>query len=272
MRSAIKILHLHIPKTGGSTLNKYIYHQWRSKEHRVDENGYLHSGIYYYPYGFFSNSGATVPVDVQRTLSSTELRAVVGHFRFGLHQYVTSPWTYVTLLRHPVERIISLYYHLKLEDHLSLAEFVESDSYIEVDNDQTRRLYGAEQGPFRRTNAILNKAKQNLRRYFSVVGITERFDETLLLVKRTFGWNKELLYFLKNVNRRRPSTVSLSTRTLDAIRARNQLDFELYEFANRLLDESISAYDQSYFDELEDYRQVKRITLKNKAAQRTQHL
>ena len=38
------------------------------------------------------------------------------------------------------------------------------------------------------TAEIFERAKENLRRHFSVVGLSERFEETLALMKLRFGW------------------------------------------------------------------------------------
>jgi Sulfotransferase family len=269
MTSDDVILYLHIPKTGGTTLNACIYDQWCDRRDPwCAEDGYLHNGIYYFPVGFFKKPDLSMPDHVMRAIGREDIRAVLGHFWFGIHHHVKTPSTYITVLREPVERTFSLYWHLyrRRPNDMSLLEFVSRPPYIEVDNDQTRRLAGIEPelngcGP-----DMLNRAKENLRRSFRVVGLTERFDETLILLKRMFGWQRALLYYPKNESSGRPRANSLSPDVIAAIRKRNELDLELYDFARQLLDEAIAAQGPGFRDELETFRATRRAWLDSLAS------
>lgn len=270
------IIYLHIPKVGGSTLEKIIYsHLHLDKKNVVDSFGdrfhLIYSGIYHFKpnntAGFFKEKNFFVPEKIKMILGREDLRAVLGHSWFGIDKYVFNPCTYITLLRNPIERIVSLYCHLltwpwvrdwepKSSEGMNLEQFVRNAPYSEIDNDQTRRISGLDPDIGKCTKATLNQAKDNLRQHFSVVGVTERFNETLILLKRTFGWHKEILYYPKLVNQNRPSTSSLPKQTIDAIRERNELDMELYEFANSLLDEAIALQDSSFHDELQNFESL----------------
>lgn len=264
------ILYLHIPKAGGSTTSDLIYDQLHTHNEYVEEDGSFCSGIFYYPSGFVKDLDSSLSNRIQRVLRRSDLRAVVGHFCFGIHRYLLRSWAYVTLLRNPLDRVISLYYFQKLVEEkwgklegikmrkgMSLEEFVAEPLYKEVDNGQTRRISGLDPEIGRCMRFTLERAKENLRQQFSVVGVTERFDETLILLKRTFGWTKELLYYPKNVNPRRPLIASFPKEAVDAIIERNKLDFELYEFAKEMLDELISSQDITFHDEVENFKSLK---------------
>jgi hypothetical protein len=255
------ILHLHIPKTGGTTLNKYIYKHWSTEKTYVAEDNHLHSGVYYFPTGFLHEGAARLPDSLSRVLLRNDLRAIVGHFCYGMHRYVNRPWAYVTLLRNPLDRILSLYYHLSPTGAINIEEFISNPTYKIFENDQTRRLAGIDPKSDRCTKQTLCRAKANLHQHFSVVGVTERFDETLVLLKRKFGWTEKLDYYLKNVNTRRPK-VTFPPAVIDAIRTRNAFDFELYGYAKALLGAAISAQDVWFHEELERF-----ISTKNSVAQ-----
>lgn len=49
-----------------------------------------------------------MPEYIRRRSAGATWRAVVGHFWFAVHEHVGRPWTYVTLLRDPVERVGAL--------------------------------------------------------------------------------------------------------------------------------------------------------------------
>ncbi|HEU0014189.1 MAG TPA: polyhydroxyalkanoic acid system family protein [Longimicrobium sp.] len=246
------VLFLHVPKAGGTTLGEYVYGQAHGPEDH--DGGLLSAGVLFIPYGFFKEADLRVPDYIRPALGRADLRAVIGHFWFGIHEHVGRPWTYVTLLRDPVERVVSLYHYLKLDERMSLEEFAVAPPFREADNDQVRRIAGADPETGRCTRGMLETAKENLRRHFAVVGVTERFDETLVLLNRRLGWTREVGSWPRNVNPARRPTHSLPPSTLDALRARNALDAELHRFANEWMDEAIAAEGPAFHDDLARYR------------------
>src|SRR5690606_28789070 len=116
-----------------------------------------------------------------KRVNADNLKIIHGHYWFGIHEHINRPFSYFTVLRHPVERVVSLYYYLtsiegKRYDRyraMTLDEFVMNK--IEA-NIQTGFLSGSINKP-----SVL-KAVRNLRKHFDVVGTTEQFDETLFLL------------------------------------------------------------------------------------------
>jgi len=110
------------------------------------------------------------------------------HMEFGLHECLSRPVSYFTLLREPVARVLSHYdfaAERRMTENMSLREQIAA--HVEA-NLQTRLLAGppdqiASLSPGER----LEHAKRNLRAC-AVVGLTERFDETMLLLKKVYGW------------------------------------------------------------------------------------
>ena len=230
------VLFLHIPKAGGSTLGEYVYNQCCAPDSNGDDP--LSAGVAYLEYGFIKPPELVVPEQVVDLLSRRDLRAVIGHFWFGLHEHVARPCRYVTLLRDPVERVVSLYYYAKLEETMSLEEFARKPPFREVDNDQVRRIAGVNPPVGECTREMLDLARENLRRHFDVVGTTERMDETLAQLKVKLGWNREIDSYPRNVNAARPSASVLTREAVEAVRARNELDYELWRYASELLDQA----------------------------------
>ena len=228
------VLFLHIPKAGGSTLGEYVYNQCSAPNAIAGDP--LSAGVAYLEYGFLKPDELVVPEHVVNLLSRADLRAVIGHFWFGIHEHVARPSRYITLLRDPLERVVSLYYYAKLEETMSLEEFARNPPFREVDNDQTRRIAGVNPPVGECTRATLDLARENLRRHFDVVGTTERMDETVAQLKAKLGWNREVVSYPRNVNTDRPKSSLLTPEALDAIRARNELDYELWRYASELLD------------------------------------
>src|ERR1044072_1451860 len=201
------VLFLHIPKAGGSTLGEYVYNQCCVPD-ASDDNPF-NAGVAYLDYGFIKDPELTIPEHVVNLLGRSDLRAVIGHFWFGLHKHITQPCRYITLLRDPVERVVSLYYFTKTQETMSLEEFARNPPFREVDNDQTRRIAGVNPPVGECTRAMLARARENLRRHFHVVGTTERMDETLALFNVKLAWKRDVVSFPRNVNAARPKASAL---------------------------------------------------------------
>ena len=287
------LLFLHLPKTGGTTLSSCVFNN-QSEDTSSDAEPDPHPraisrfygrGVYYYPLGFYKNPPGPLPWYVLEYLAKPELTAVVGHFSYGIHRCLRRPSTYVTMLRDPVERIVSLYYHHHayqlLNPSVTLEDFVQGcppsawamelagrypidrptdeDGLRElskalVDNDQTRRLAGREPAFGCCDESLLEEARRRLREDFSVVGVTDRFDETLVLLQRRLAWSQPLEYLPRLVNRDRPEAREISEPVRALIEERNPLDRALYDEACRLLDQSVAAEGPGFREEVERLR------------------
>jgi hypothetical protein len=247
------LLFLHVPKAAGTTLHSVIERQ-------------------YSPEVTFTISGSDSPSGIKEFMAlppeeKDKIRLLKGHMPYGLHTQLSVPSTYITMLRDPVDRVVSHYYFvLKTASHylhnevvskkMSLADFVESGLTTEVMNDQTRLISGVAKvntrlldGEERRTlqaNAepvteeILEIAKHNLQNHFAAVGLFSRFDESLVLFKRRLGWNN-IYYVRRNVTSGKPNKKELPPRVKDLIISHNELDLALCKFSRQNFEEAVQA-------------------------------
>ncbi len=237
------LIFLHIPKAAGSTLHQIIDRQYKSELiFTIDP----------------TNAKASKDkLSLLDEVEKSKIKVVKGHMSFGWHKILPHNYTYITMLRDPIERVISLYcyilsypqhylYDLLIEKNMSLRDFVQSGISAEIENCQTRLLSGMEeliQKPFVNSGKCpvewLEIAKKNLAEDFMIFGITERFDESLILFQQSLGWNIPL-YIKENVNKNRISISEISEDDLRLITTANQLDIELYRYGIELFNQKIN--------------------------------
>lgn len=228
------VIFLHIPKAAGLTLYKIL------------DRAYGRSSIYTFPGG---RQRLQAAIDQFRALPDSQrdrYNLLRGHFPFGAHEWVNRPTTYITLLREPVARALSHYHYVKRTPQhalhqqvtagkMTLADYVSGGINYEMDNGQTRQITGInDRLPFGDCSSeLLDEARRALDDYFSVAGLVERFDETLLLLRQRLGWRRYPLYTRQNATQERPSSQELSPAARAIIEKHNSLDCELYAYAAR---------------------------------------
>jgi hypothetical protein len=233
-RDSEAVIFLHLPKAAGSTLNRLI--EWE----------YPLFQMYSVDPVFFRWSWAHLHRLSRKRLKRT--RMFKGHMLFGLHAILPQPATYITVLREPVDRVISSFYFMRTYklhplywkfkfENWSLEDFVRRSPR---ENVQCKIIAGAEYNkPC--TAEICERAKENLVRYFSVVGLSERFEESLALMKLRFGWKLQR-YSSFNVTRSRPRKADVPQSTLDLIAEKNALDISLYKCAANIFQSAVKTH------------------------------
>ncbi len=233
------LVFLHVPKAAGSTMQEIVVRHYRGGK------GFRFTGA---------------PERLRQFVEMPEPErasydVMTGHVPFGIHRHIPGGCTYMTMLRDPVERIVSHYYFVLsqpghyLHDRvatarMSLHEYVEQRVSIELDNDQTR-YFLEPAGPDPRfmpiTEELLRRGRENLEEHFPIVGLAERFDDSLVLMQCVFGW-LDLSYRRKNVTRDRPALADIPARTIDLIREVNRFDVALYRFAAELFERRVAGH------------------------------
>jgi hypothetical protein len=236
MQSQDQLFYMHLPKTGGTTLISLLDDHFATSEicpEQIEEKFKL--------------------------LSYTDLagyRLIRGHFGYDLYKSLPKKPIYLTMLRDPILRVISLYEFSKrnlnndlisngLEDersiksnsYLDLTHFVRSeDNRLSVENNQTRYILANPYDPLEglTDKEILEIAKKRISEEFLFFGLLEKYDESLQLLTYTFGWPPIQSYQKKMVAPNINKIEGLPSEAITAIREKNQLDIELYNYASEL--------------------------------------
>ena len=255
------LIHLHIPRNAGSTLGRVL----RLKLGFWPPSHLLH---HFRTLGFYRLAGFQQRLDAIEALSVGDRRRVrlfEAHAGFGVHERLPQPWAYLTMLREPIDRAVSVFYyqrqHDRIPDDMTLEQFVlhaDPQRVWWVDNAQVRYLAGTggtivDVARGQCTQTMLDVAIERLEEAFAFVGIVERFDESLVLLRRTFNW-RGCYYVASNVTKRRRWTQELQTTELALLNEHNELDRELYRYAKLLLERRVAEAGASFAGELAHFR------------------
>jgi hypothetical protein len=192
-----------------------------------------------------------------------------GHFYYSLQSLLQKDLIYMTFLRNPLERVLSHYYYAQREPNYyiqpqvnehyeTLQKFIEAPSMrMIVSNHQVRSLildediseitkntsqfntYADLESEIDRRmrnlseDNMLQIAKQRLEK-FAFIGLVERFDDSLDMLTYRFNWNHVSQYSNRNVTVNRPKQEEIPSDILKKLRQLNQLDYELYDFAETI--------------------------------------
>lgn len=232
-RSSNTILFLHLPKTGGTTLQKILERNFERDE-------------------VLTLNGHTLQADIDRFREWPETqraryRLIKGHLRFGLHRSVPGAWSYITFLREPTARVLSFYkyasttrdhyLHCQITQGATLKNLLRRNETPELFNLQTRMIAGDEWNNLGREvdDDALRRAEQNLRTHFSFVGLTEEFDASVCLLCRRFHWATPY-YRMRNVTEKERCANAIDAETREMVREANSLDAKLYKCARGLFE------------------------------------
>ncbi len=248
------LIFIHLYKTGGTTLNRII--EWEYKMSKICS---VEPTWWQWSYQRIRrwSPGRLGKMEVFK-----------GHMPFGLHRLIPRPANYITVLREPIERAISDYYfarrfkphrHHRASLQLSLEEFfLQKHEH----NLQSRILAGPnshELFPSTCDADTLAAAKDNLARRFIVVGLTERFDETLALLKARLGWEVRR-YRSFRVADNRVAQHQIADKTLALIHEKERFDIALYDYATLLFEKAIAAHREAVEAMLPSIRSAKEMT------------
>ncbi len=245
----------HLPKASGTSLRAILHRE------------YDRTRIF-----TFDGRDAEKSVRKYRQLTDEEKAhydLIDGHYPVGLHEIIPKPSVYITLVRNPVDRFISYYYHvLRDPEHyvykqgftadMSIRDFVRKGiAHTETHNGQVWFLSGGA-SPDIDPKGALAKAIKNLDELFVVAGITEKFDESIILMKRKLGWKKTPIYYRRHVATNRKPIEEIPPDVLDEIIEVNQLDIALYKYVTQRLDDAIADQGNSFRRELLFFKLINR--------------
>ena len=265
---------LHIPKTAGTTLINII------DGHFDDES--------ICPDQLWPKLLVTLPKDFSK------YRLIRGHFGYSIHRILPKKPVYITMLRNPIERSLSLYEFTcragdndpnvkgtmwdktsKLSDLIVHPEkklnfenlqtkFLSKDLPLSFSNMQINEKHKAVNSMFLSSvdYSDLEIAKQHLSE-FPFFGLAERFEDSMFLLCYTFCWKPIEDIIKKNVTQNRRTIEDYPNTTKEILEKLTELDANLYNFAQELFqnrfNKMVSELKEKYYEPRYDGMQFKQM-------------
>ncbi len=242
------LIYMHIPKCGGTTLNNVL-------ENNFDED----KRYYVNPKNISSSKRQLGGIE-----NKSSIRLLHGHLCYGWHKLLPKKCMYFTVIRDPIERVVSQYNYVRFrDDHshylseivnekkMSIKDYVRSGICDEVNNGMVRLLSGVEdivQEPYGESSipygtndkTLLERALENVDRHFAFVGLQEHFDKSLLLLRERLSLDT-VTYRRQNTGRRHYDKVHPDDDDREVIREYNELDIKLYRYMRTRFEEDIGS-------------------------------
>jgi hypothetical protein len=258
------LIHFHIPKTGGTSLSSMVKHGFRRDEifESINQGEEVYGGLSLVSFECCRELLFAHGLERQK-----RIRYYSGHLPVGVHalfEGTAKSAKYITVLRHPVERVVSLFHFNSQYNNayardgraITFEEYVESRRDINLHDYQVRLLSGAPEldaaAPASSSDEViasaavekrhLEQAKRNIEEHFLAAAPVEQLADLALILRIIYGWPMRRLFNeYKNRTKLRPRRKQIPPRLLRIIEDCNRHDIELHEWVTeRFVRQSLS--------------------------------
>ena len=249
-------IHLHIPKTGGTTLRDIIQRQYRSEKilmiPKLDESE-----------------------DILKEVSTSQinqLKLIQGHLKYGIHNHFHRRAKYFAIIRDPINRVLSTYYYVLSQknnpqnlstsnNQMTIYDYVQSGVNPFLINGQTQLISGKTgniDNPIIKSEELFSLAKENIANDFLFLGITEMFDETILILKNMLGWHMPY-YSIANRTKNKPNYDAVDPTVISFLKEHNQLDIKLYNITKTSLLNRIAEENDIFQNRINKFKKINKL-------------
>ena len=249
-------IHLHIPKTGGTTLRDIIQRQYQAEKilmiPKLDESE-----------------------DILKEVSTSQinqLKLIQGHLKYGIHNHFHRRAKYFAIIRDPINRVLSTYYYVLSQknnpqnlstsnNQMTIYDYVQSGVNPFLINGQTQLISGKTgniDNPIIKSEELFSLAKENIANDFLFLGITEMFDETILILKNMLGWHMPY-YSIANRTKNKPNYDAVDPTVISFLKEHNQLDIKLYNITKTSLLNKIVEENDIFQNRINKFKKINKL-------------
>jgi len=242
-----RVLFLHIPKTAGTSLSRFLYHQLPAQTCLVDPH----------------------PASIDKG-EFDRYRLVAGHLDYDIvGRYRCRPFV-LTSLRHPIDRALSAYYYQRtprlaiqirsvarqigettaeqiLDDLRRVNSYGTLRAFLRAEPDFARKTMGNVQTEYlagaaavaaysAQPDRLLTVAREHLRACDGIL-LAEHLPETLALIDPEWGDRARASLQRDNTTPGRRAMRDHASDELEALAEMTALDLDLYRYAERLIEQ-----------------------------------
>jgi hypothetical protein len=222
------VYYLHIAKTAGTTLRWLLEGKYPASR-----------CVYIY------NQADRIRFARMNAEARARILCISSNAPLGTYPDLQSRLHVITMLREPITRMLSLYVyrraHPTFRTHpiqtMPVLDYFDLMAAQREDNAQVRLLSGQGYNGDA-TVETLACAKDNLRDACDAFGLQERFNESLVIFSRVFGWRR-MAFVIRNTAS--SNSLMKDENIHNHIEGYNRLDIELYDYAQQLFAERLAA-------------------------------
>lgn len=221
--STKKIIFLHIPKCGGMSLRKELAANFQN-EQVYTISGWNHDEM------------VKSVSNLKEQIWKKNIKLIMGHIGLGIHKGLTlndSEIIYISVMREPIERVVSLYKYIKQEArhelHMKCKE-LDFGTFIrlpeirdQISNVQYNHLINNPELDFELIEKTFSNLIDNKQ---LIVGTLENYNQIINIFNKEFGFN------LKNiaVNESKKQNVQINDEDVSFLKELNSKEYILYNY------------------------------------------
>ena len=242
------LVFLHNARCGGNKLNVIFMNQYQRKD--------------WFKLG--QNADGTISSNYEQLITDVKIEhrpLYIGHIVYGLHQYFTHPIQYISNVREPIARTLSLYTRWITQENAgtTLPNFLNQS--FEADNGMVKRFAGIGEfngQPFDFINnqplssvtvndAIYTRAQQHVDEFIDDIIVLERLNATSILLEQKYALTPLFALTYNHMNQtglnQKLSIESVPEQWHEWIVSHNSYDLKLYDYIKRYTDKRIHNLD-----------------------------
>ncbi|KAH3713508.1 galactose-3-O-sulfotransferase 2-like [Dreissena polymorpha] len=265
----INVSFLKVHKAGSTTVMNILLRFAISNNLNIvlpkDSDGY---GFNYLGYGTSVSMDRIVPLPPNEHFNILCNHAVYNKAKF--REILPMNTSYIGIIRDPVSHFSSaatyygFYDSLKSKngahEHL-IRDFLRDPSVYAVNTDFVRNRmsfdFGIPESEFQ-NETYIDDYIQELDKDYALVLIMERFQESLVLMRRKLCWStKDILYVPLNALDTKPE-FQLTDEDLNRLRYWNSADFRLYDYFSIKFDQLVKQEEDDLQEEVKSFMEIKK--------------